>query len=105
MQFDAKTLDETGAKVIARGELPADANLVFESRKYLSSPDIDDQCDLLQFQSATIGSIVTSDRQGIVTIVIWSPSPQGQVGKYDKGSINSINIIATGSLGDIPIEC
>ena len=104
MQFDARTLDETEAKVIARGELPADANLVFESRKYLSSPDIDDQCDLLQFQSATIGSIVTSDRQGIVTIVIWSPSPQGQVSKYDKGSITSINIVATGSLGDIPTE-
>ena len=105
MQFDAKTLDETAAKVIARGELPADAILVFDSRKYLASSDIDDQCDLLQFQSAAIGSLIASDRQGIVTIVIWSPSPQGQMSKYDRAGITSINFIATGTLGDIPIEC
>ena len=105
MQFDAKTLDETAAKVIARGELPADAILVFDSRKYLASSDIDDQCDLMQFQSAAIGSLIASDRQGIVTIVIWSPSPQGQVSKYDRAGITFINFIATGTLGDIPIEC
>jgi hypothetical protein len=105
MQFDAKKLDETEAKVIARGELPADANLVFDSRKYLASSDIDDQCDLLQFQSAAIGSLIASDRQGVVTVVIWSPGPQGQVSKYNSASITSINIIATGTAGDIPIEC
>ena len=60
---------------------------------------------MLQFQSAAIGSLIPSDRQGIVTIVIWSPSPQGTVSKYDKASITSINILATGTLGDIPIEC
>jgi len=43
--------------------------------------------------------------EGIVTIVIWSPSPQGQVSKYDRAGITSINVIATGTLGDIPIEC
>jgi hypothetical protein len=59
----------------------------------------------MQFQSAAIGSLIASDRQGVVTIVIWSPSPQGQVSKYDKASITSINLIATGTLGDIPIEC
>ena len=105
MQFDSKTLDETAAKVIVRAELPPDAKPVFESRKYLASPDVDDQCDVLQFQSAAIGSLIPSDRQGIVTIIIWSPSPQGTVSKYDKASITSINILATGTLGDIPIEC
>ncbi len=105
MQFDAKTLDEKGAKVLVRTELPSDANLVFDNRKYVGSSDIDDQCDLLQFQSAAIGSLITSDRQGIVTVVIWSPSPQGEVSKYDGASITSINVIATGTLGDIPIEC
>ena len=105
MQFDAKTLDETAAKVIALGELPADATLVFDSRKCLASSDIDDQCDLLQFQSAAIGSLIVSDRQGIVTVVIWSPGLQGQVSKYERASITSINILATGTLGDIPIEC
>ena len=105
MQFDAKTLDETGAKVLVRAELPPDANLVFDNPKYAGSSDIDDQCDLLQFQSAAIGSLIASDRQGIVTIVIWSPSPQGQMSKYDRAGITSINFIATGTLGDIPIEC
>lgn len=105
MQFDAKTLDEAGAKVIVRGEMPADAHLVSDSRKYLGSSDIDDQCDLLQFQSAAMGSLIASDRQGVVTVVIWSPGPQGQVSKYDKAGITSINVIATGTLGDIPIEC
>ena len=105
MQFDSKTLDEAGAKVLAHAELPPDANLVFDSRKYVGSSDIDDQCDLIQFQSAAIGSLIASDRQGIITIVIWSPSPQGQVSKYDQAGITSINFIATGTLGDIPIEC
>jgi len=105
MQFDAKTLDETGAKVLVRAELPPDANLVFDNPKYAGASDIDDQCDLLQFQSAAIGSLIASDRQGIVTIVIWSPSPQGQMSKYDRAGITSINFIATGTLGDIPIEC
>jgi hypothetical protein len=105
MQFDAKMLDETAAKVIVRAELPPDANLVFDSKKYVGSSDIDDQCDLLQFQSVAIGSIIPSDRAGIVTVVVWSPGPHGAVSTYDKGSITSINFIATGTLGDIPVEC
>ncbi|MEA2629193.1 MAG: hypothetical protein QOJ10_1653 [Chloroflexota bacterium] len=105
MQFDAKTLDEVAAKVIVRAELPPDAKLVFDNKKYVGSSDIDDQCDLLQFQSAAIGSVIPSDRQGIVTVVIWSPGPHGEVSKYDKAGITSINLIATGTLGDIPIEC
>jgi len=105
MQFDAKTLDETAAKVIVRGELPPDATLVFDNKKYVGSSDIDDQCDLLQFQSKAIGSIIPSDRAGIVTVVVWSPSPNGAVSTYDKASITSINFLATGTLGDVPIEC
>lgn len=105
MQFDAKTLDETAAKVITRQELPSDANLVFDSRKYLGTTDIDEQCDLLQFQSAAIGTLFAQDRKGIVSVVVWSPSPQGLLRTYDPASITSINILATGTLGEIPVEC
>jgi hypothetical protein len=105
MQFDARTLHETAAKVITRQELPADANLVFDSRKYLGTTDIDEQCDLLQFQSAAIGTLFAQDRKGIVSVVVWSPTPQGLLSTYDPASITSINILATGTLGEIPVEC
>jgi hypothetical protein len=105
MQFDAKTLDEASAKVIARQELPADASLVFESRRYMGTTDIDDQCDQLQYQSQAIGTLFAQDRGGIISIVLWSPSPQGVLSKYDPAGITSINILSTGTLGVIPIEC
>ena len=105
MQFDAKTIDEASAKVIARDELPADASLVFESQKYVDTTDIDEQCDQLQYQSEAIGALFAQDRGGIITIVLWSPSPQGLLSKYDPAGITSINILATGTLGVIPSEC
>jgi hypothetical protein len=105
MQFDPNTLEEASAKVIARGELPADAGLVFESRKYVGATDIDEQCDQLQFQSAAIGALLAQDRGGIISIVLWSPGPHGLLSKYDPDGITSINILATGTPGVIPNEC
>lgn len=105
MQFDPKTLDEAAAKVIAREELPPDAGLVFESRKYVGATDIDEQCDQLQYESAAIGALVAQDRGGIISIVLWSPGPQGLLSKYDPAGITSINILATGALSVIPSEC
>lgn len=105
MQFDARTLDEASAKVIARGELPADAKLVFESRRYVAATDIDEQCDQLQYQSQRIGALFAQDRAGIISIVLWSPSPQGLLSTYDPAGITSINILAAGTLGAIPNEC
>ena len=105
MQFDAKTIDEASAKVMARDELPADASLVFESRKYVDATDIDEQCDQLQYQSEAIGTLFAQDRGGIISIVLWSPSPQGLLSKYDPAGITSINILATGTLGVVPSEC
>jgi hypothetical protein len=105
MQFKSGALDEAAAKVITRGVLPADVRLVFDSRKYLGSTDIDEQCDLLQYQSATIGALFAQHRQGVVSVVLWSPSPQGLLSMYDPASITSINVLATGTLGEIPDEC
>lgn len=105
MQFDANTLDETGAKLITRAELPADASLVFDSRKYVGATDVDEQCELLQYQSAAIGTLFANNRAGVISVVIWSPGPQGQLSKYDPASITSINILAAGTLGFIPTEC
>ena len=105
MSFDARMLDERAAKVIAQAELPPDAGLVFDSRMYLDATDLDEQCDLLQYQSATIGSLFAQDRAGIVSIVLWSPSQQGLLSRYDPASITSINLLATGKLGEIPVEC
>jgi hypothetical protein len=105
MQFDAKALDEASAKGVARGELPADASLVLESRKYAGTTDIDEQCDQLQYQSAAIATLFAQDRGGVISIVLWSPSPQGLLRKYDPAGITSINILATGTLGVIPTEC
>jgi hypothetical protein len=105
MQFDTRKVNDVAAKVIARSELPADASLVFESRKYSGTTDIDEQCDQLQYQSATVGKLLEHDRAGIVSIVLWSPSPQGLLRPYDPAGITSINILATGTLGVIPGEC
>jgi hypothetical protein len=105
MQFDPNTLDEAAAKGIARDELPADASLVFESRKYVGATDIDEQCDQLQYQSAAVGALFAQDRTGIISVVLWSPGPQGLLSKYDPAGITSINILATGTLGVIPNEC
>jgi hypothetical protein len=105
MQFDGKALDEQGAKLITRAELPPDASLVFDSRKYLGASDIDVQCDLLQYQSDAIGSLFPKNRAGVINVVIWSPGPQGQLSKYDPAGITSINILEAGTLGFIPTEC
>lgn len=105
MQFDEKTVDEASAKVIALEQLPPDAKLVFESRRYVGTTDVDDQCDQLQYQSTAIGTLLAQDRGGVISVVIWSPTPQGLLSNYDPAGITSINILATGTLGVIPTEC
>jgi hypothetical protein len=105
MRFDAETMDETAAKMVMRGELPGDANLVFDSRKYLATLDIDEQCDLLQFRSTTIETLLSHDRGGVVSVVLWSPGPLGDLRAYDPAGITSINVLAAGTLGEIPDEC
>jgi hypothetical protein len=105
IRFDPGTVNEHGAKLLSRAELPVDSRLVFDEPKYVRSSSIDDQCDVLQYQSRTIGGLIKGDGQGVVTAVIWSPDRQGRLSTYEAGNITSISVTAAGTLGEVPEEC
>jgi hypothetical protein len=106
LQFDAHAVDEAGAKLVARAELPPDAAPVLEDRKYATSSDVDDQCYYQQYRSRTLAAVFPrDDPTGAVSVVVWSPDPQGNVQPYDARSITAINLTAGGVLGQVPEEC
>ena len=101
MRFDAGTLDQRGARQMAMAELPPDARLVFDEAKYLESDDVDDQCELLQYQSEAL-AFPRTDTAGVVSVVIWSPDPGGTVTAFQPASITAVNLAAAGSLDERP---
>lgn len=95
---------ESAALTVAVKEIPADARLVFDSRKYVSSTDVDDQCDLLQYQSTQLGRVLPEDPMGVIIIRLGRLTDNG-FEPYDPHHVTTISIVATGTLNDVPAEC
>lgn len=95
---------EKAAKEALAVELPSDSRLVIESRKYLAGTDPDDQCDLIQYQSHSLGRVITDDPSGVITVRLSRLTDMG-LGPYDPQHIITVSVLATGTLNDVPLEC
>jgi len=97
-------LTEAAARTAAVKAIPTDARLVFERRKYVGTTDSDDQCDLLQYQSAELGRVIPNDPAGVIIIQLGRLTDNG-LEAYDPDHVTTISILATGTLNDVPAEC
>jgi len=104
MQLAGVGVSESVARTEAVNEIPPDARLVFESRKYVGTTDLDDQCDLLQYQSRELGRVLPDDPTGVITIRLGRLTDSG-LEPYDPNHVTTISIVATGTLNDVPGEC
>ena len=104
MHLGGDGLTEASARADAVTELPTDARLVFERRKYVGMTDPDDQCDLLQYRSTELGRVIPDDPTGVIIIQLGRLTDNG-LQPYDPDHIRTISILATGTLNDVPNEC
>jgi hypothetical protein len=104
MHLGAGGLSEDAARATVVKEIPSDARLIFESPKYVGSADLDDQCDLLQYQSTELGRVIPHDPSGVIIVQLGRLTGNG-LDRYDRDHITTISILATGTLHYIPSEC
>ncbi len=104
MHLGAGGLGEDAARATAAKEIPPDARLIFESPKYFGSADVDDQCDLLQYQSAELGRVIPHDPSGVIIVQLGRLTGNG-LEAYDRNHVTTISILATGTLNYVPSEC
>lgn len=99
------TVTETSAARLIAAEIPADAHQVFEKRHYMESSAADDQCDVIQFQSATVASTLSSaDRDGVIMVELSRSNDSG-FPLYDPRNITTLSFSASGVLGFQGTEC
>jgi hypothetical protein len=104
LHLDGAGLTEDAAKQAVAVELPSDSRLIIESRKYLAGPEGDDQCDLIQYQSASLGRVIPDDPSGVILVRLSRLTDAG-LGPYDPNHVITVSVQATGTLGEVPLEC
>jgi len=104
MHFDPGTTDEATAKQLAQQEVPPDSRLIFDEQLYKHAKDADDQCEILQFQSAILAAALPSDPTGVILVTLSDETSNG-FQPFDASSIVTINVLSGGTLGYMPGEC